>query len=144
MQFYYLAPHPECFIDEVRQMSAMGALARLEQSFASATFLSRVMAANPDHIRGWLEALSDLTPEDFVTLKLAAWLSCTPEANAGWPRLLATWVYGKHSDTLGFTDCSLTVNPIDWHSDGSVLQIPPCRTPSPFNRPLNEACMGRI
>jgi hypothetical protein len=79
MMFYYAAPAPERFVDEARGLltttPAQGAA-------ALATFLGRVMAANPARIPAWIAALADLPPEAAATLRLAAWLSGTPEGRA--------------------------------------------------------------
>ncbi len=82
MMFYYTAPQPERFVDEVRRLAERGALTNGAQSLASATFLSRVMAANPSRVAPWLAALGGLDAEARRTLQLAAWMSDTPGARA--------------------------------------------------------------
>ena len=82
MTFYYVDPHPERFVEEVRQLAARGALTHPDRSLAALTFLSRLIAANPSKIRGWLDALSDLPPNDLRSLETAIWLADTPEAKA--------------------------------------------------------------
>jgi hypothetical protein len=51
--------------------------------------------------------------------------------DAGWPRLLATWVYRRHSQSAASLRSYLTFNPNDRHSDHSPLQIPLRRTSPP-------------
>lgn len=81
MTFYYLDPHPEHFVEQVRQLSARGDLTS-ERSFIAVTFLSRVLADNPSQARVWLEALADLPADDLRAVETAVWLSGTPEAKA--------------------------------------------------------------
>lgn len=82
MTFYYAEPHPERFVQEVRQLSAQGQLTQVEHSLVATTFLSGVMAANPLQVRAWLDALSDLPAGDLRSLETAVWLSATSEAKA--------------------------------------------------------------
>ena len=81
-KFYYADPHPERFVQEVRQLSENGVLAEPEQALPLITFLSRVIAANPDRVPAWLDALGDLPQADLHSLDLALWLSGAPTARA--------------------------------------------------------------
>jgi hypothetical protein len=82
MQFYYLQPRPERFVDEVRRLAAQGSLADLERAFPIIVFMSCLIAANPSKCRDWFDALSDLSPSDLRSLKAAAELSRVPGAQA--------------------------------------------------------------
>jgi hypothetical protein len=82
MKFYYADPHPERFVQEVRQLSQNGALAQPEHAFPILVFLSRVIAANPDRLFDWLRALRDLPEPDLHSLDVAVWLSGAPAAQA--------------------------------------------------------------
>ena len=93
MTFYYVDPHPEHFVEQVRQLSARGDLTS-ERSFVAVTFLSCVLAENPSEARGWLDALADLPPDDLRAVETAVWLSGTPEgkaclAGSAWTNLFA-------------------------------------------------------
>lgn len=82
MTFYFVEPHPERFVEEVRKLAAQGILADTDRAFPAVVFLSCVMAANPSNIHEWFEKLSDLSPSDWRSLEVAAWLSRAPEARA--------------------------------------------------------------
>jgi len=81
-KFYYAHPHPERLVQEVRQLSEKGVLAQPEHALPLITFLSRVVAANPDRIAAWLDALGDLPEADLRGLDLALWFSGAPTARA--------------------------------------------------------------
>jgi hypothetical protein len=79
MMFYYAAPSPQRFVAEARELL----LAESAQTRDMvATFLGRVMAANSEHIDGWMAALEDLPEHAAAVLRLAAWLSDTSEGQA--------------------------------------------------------------
>lgn len=82
MMFYYAHPQPERFVDEVRRLAERGAMTNPAQSLASATFLGRVMAANPSHVGTWLAALDGLDAIPRQTLQIAAWMSETDGGRA--------------------------------------------------------------
>ena len=92
MKFYYADPHPERFVQEVRRLSEQGVLAHPEHALPTITFLSRVIAANPDRLSAWLDALGDLPEADLRGLDLAAWLSGAPTARA--------WLAERTTDPL--------------------------------------------
>ena len=81
-KFYYADPHPERFVEEVRNLSEKGVLTQPEHALPMITFLSRVIAANPDRIPAWLDALGDLPEADLRGLDLALWFSGAPTARA--------------------------------------------------------------
>jgi hypothetical protein len=82
MKRYYLDPQPERLVDEVRRMASEPGLQNPGSRFVLATFLGRVMAANPDRMTSWLSALGDLRGPARETLHTAAWLSNTAEGRA--------------------------------------------------------------
>ncbi|HEY3806310.1 MAG TPA: hypothetical protein VGL61_27085 [Kofleriaceae bacterium] len=80
VKFYYATPHPERFVDEVRALAKGNALDDPPKRFVLATFLGRVIAANPKRVSSWFAQLADLTGPARETLHLAAWMSGTHEA----------------------------------------------------------------
>ena len=82
MKFYYANPRPERFADEVRRIAAEPGLEDPGHRFSVATFLGRVMAAHPERVASWLEALGDLRGPARDTLHTAAWLSDTAEGRS--------------------------------------------------------------
>jgi hypothetical protein len=82
IQFYYVRPQPERFVEEVRRLAAKGLLGDEERGFPTIVFLSCIIAANPSRFRAWFDALSDLSPSDMRGLRAAADLSRVPEARA--------------------------------------------------------------
>jgi hypothetical protein len=79
MKFYYVRPSPERLVGELRAVPA-DALAKPHVQLAFATFLGRVMAANPRRIRTWFAELADLRGDVRDTFRIAAWMSGTAEA----------------------------------------------------------------
>ncbi|WP_395736814.1 hypothetical protein [Prosthecobacter sp.] len=77
---YYKAPTPDAFSEEVRALVDQGVLKNENSQPPLVAFLSRVMAANPTRIAGWLEEFSDLAKEQRQILLAAAWYSDTDEA----------------------------------------------------------------
>ncbi|WP_395753642.1 hypothetical protein [Prosthecobacter sp.] len=77
---YYKAPKPDAFSKEVRALVDQGVLKNENAQPPLVAFLSRVMAANPKRIVGWLEEFSDLEKEQRQILLAAAWYSDTDEA----------------------------------------------------------------
>ncbi len=82
VMFYYANPRPERFVEEVRRLAESGAMTAPARSLANATFLGRVMAANPSRVAEWLAALDGLSAEATQTLQIAAWMSDTQGARA--------------------------------------------------------------
>lgn len=82
MKFYYADPHPERFVQEVRQWSAEGSLGKGNDSLPTIVFLSCIIASNPECLPAWLDSLRDLPEEDMRSLEMAVWFSGTrtPEA----------------------------------------------------------------
>jgi hypothetical protein len=114
MKFYYATPTPDRFVVDGRRMLLE---ARGEATIAASTFLGRVMAANRERISEWLRMLDELPPHAAETLRMAAWLSCAPEASpflrsdpvSGMspPDLLAAEVTsGAHLDALWAWYCA--------------------------------------
>ena len=95
MYLYHVEPTPELFVEEIRKWAKEGAFADPHRELPILVFLSCILAANPLRVKAWFDALSDLGPDNWYTLKVAAWHSCTPEAHAylaekawieeGWP-----------------------------------------------------------
>jgi hypothetical protein len=89
-KFYYANPQPERFVDEVRAIAARGELDKVETRPVIATFLGRVIAANPALASTWFVELADLAGPARETLQVAAWFSQTAEARA--------WLEREHAD----------------------------------------------
>src|SRR5580692_2782712 len=53
MKFYFANPQPERFVDEVRAIAARGEFDKVETRPVLATFLGRVIAANPARAEAW-------------------------------------------------------------------------------------------
>jgi hypothetical protein len=81
-KFYYAHPQPERFVDEVRAIAARNGFDKPETRPVIATFLGRVIAANPAQAPAWFEQLADLAGPARETLQAAAWFSQTAEAHA--------------------------------------------------------------
>ncbi|HBT97174.1 MAG TPA: hypothetical protein DEB25_05885 [Desulfobulbaceae bacterium] len=77
---YYEHPTPERFVAEVQKLSEAGTLSDPNKSMMIAVFLSRIMAAHPAQIDGWLSQLGNLKGNDRQTILFAAQLSNTKEA----------------------------------------------------------------
>jgi hypothetical protein len=90
MKFYYANPQPERFVEEVRRIAAGGGFDKVETHLVLATFLGRVIAANPALASMWFEQLADLAGPARDALHMAAWLSQTAEARA--------WLQREHAD----------------------------------------------
>jgi hypothetical protein len=82
MKFYYAHPQPERFVDEVRAIAARSGLDKPETRPVIATFLGRVIAANPALAPAWFAQLADLDGAARETLHAAAWLSGSAEGRA--------------------------------------------------------------
>ena len=79
---YYEHPTPERFVTEVRALGAAGHLCNPKTTALMSVFLSKVMAANPARVDGWLTDLRDLNDCDRQALLAAAAHSNTSEARA--------------------------------------------------------------
>ncbi|MFZ2301676.1 MAG: hypothetical protein WAW10_07385 [Gallionella sp.] len=82
LSHYYEHPTPERFVTEVQALSKAGNLSNPKSAALISVFLSRVMAANPTQVDGWLSQLGDLKEGDRQTVLFAASLSGTKEAQA--------------------------------------------------------------
>jgi hypothetical protein len=74
---YYKNPQPDRLVEQVRKMSAAGALAKENAQPPLVAMLSRVMTQNPDRIAEWMVALADLPESDRDVLCRAIWFSNT-------------------------------------------------------------------
>jgi hypothetical protein len=90
MKFYFAHPQPERFVDEVRAMAASDGFDKPETRPVIATFLGRVIAANPALAAAWFAQLADLQDAALETLHAAAWFSELAEARA--------WLEREHAD----------------------------------------------
>lgn len=79
-KYYYLNPNPQKFVEETKKMSKSGVLLNPKTDLAAITFLSQVMAQNPNKIINWLNQLNELTEKEMAPIYKAAWLSNTKEA----------------------------------------------------------------
>lgn len=99
--YYYLNPNPDKFIEETKKMSHTGILSDPKTSLASTTFLSQVMAQNPDKINDWLNALNESPEVEMAPFFKAAWLSNTREAKHYFEKNHITEYNNRHpSDPL--------------------------------------------
>jgi hypothetical protein len=78
---YYRKPDPDAVQEKVRQMSEVKML-KSNRPEANEMFLSRVMAANPKRIAGWMKAWKDLPEADRAVLRNAVALSQTDQGKA--------------------------------------------------------------
>ena len=76
---YYKDPSPDRFVAEVRRLSRTGIMSRRGARGPLTAFLSRILNANPDHIKQWVDALMELPEEDKNILLDATWYSDTKE-----------------------------------------------------------------
>jgi hypothetical protein len=90
MKFYFANPQPERFVDEVRAIAARGEFDKVETRPVLATFLGRVIAANPARAETWFAQLADLAGPAREALHAAAWFSELAEARA--------WLEREHAD----------------------------------------------
>ncbi|WP_395745509.1 hypothetical protein [Prosthecobacter sp.] len=80
LTYYYKSPSPDAFVKQVKAMAEKGLLKKEEAQPPIIGFLSRVMAANPKRIAGWIEELGSKEDEVRTVLLAAAWYSDTDEA----------------------------------------------------------------
>lgn len=82
LKFYYANPALDRLVDDLVATAERGLLEDPKRITICATFFGRLIAANPDRARGWLDALSDrlTTPGARNMVQVAAYFSNTPEA----------------------------------------------------------------
>ena len=79
---YYRDPQPDRFVSEIHRRSKAGKLSTRNAEPPLVAFLSRVIAANPEKLEGWMAALADLPENDKETLHKAIWFSNTAAGKA--------------------------------------------------------------
>lgn len=87
---YFENPQPDNLPKLARQIAKEGLLEREDTKYNFATFMSQIMARNPEKIAQWTQDLQDLTSSQKRGLWLALWRSETPEAMEQLEKLLAT------------------------------------------------------
>lgn len=81
LEFYYENPRPDRFVAQMKEWAADGTLDNEFARPALIAFVSQVIRANREELRGWYESLSGLTPGQMQVLLTGMLYSRTSEAD---------------------------------------------------------------
>ncbi|MEM9017204.1 MAG: hypothetical protein AAGC68_09320 [Verrucomicrobiota bacterium] len=90
LEFYYIEPTPERFVEEMKAWASDGTLDNEFARPALISFLSRIIRENRDQIRNWYTELAGLTPEQKQVLHTAMLFARVSEADE-----IMTETFGK-------------------------------------------------
>lgn len=111
LEFYYLEPEPEKFVQRMRDWAADGTLENEAARPALIAFISQLIRANRNRLDEWYDRLRDLPPGQVQVLHTAMLLSRTGEADRIMKKRFGAQYEAQKKQTSKILDMPLDARP---------------------------------